>query len=268
VIGPEGLAATEDLALALHLADVADAITMASFGQNVEWRRKGDGTPVTSVDQGVEAALVQQIEAARPYDDVLGEESSDPSAPDCRGRPSRRRWVIDPIDQTRHFLRGNPEFATLISLTVDEEPVLGVVSAPALRARWWARRGAGAWKQGMPIRVSSTQEIGAAYVSVAGHLEWQGPRGRGVRELLRRCSYATASAGGFLSHMLVAEGAGDICIEPWGRLWDHLASAVIVQEAGGVATTLSGGPVSGGSFLATNALLREEAQTVLRSDPQ
>jgi histidinol-phosphatase len=256
----------DDLALALRLADVADAITTRGFGGLVEWSAKSDGSPVSLVDIAVEEAIAAELAKTRPHDQLLGEESGEKKEAEMS---TSRKWLLDPIDQTRHYLRGNPDFATLITLSVDELAAVGVISAPALGHRWWAADGSGAWKDGHQIAVSRTSRLEEAYISIAGHREWMDEWAWSrFSQLLDRCAYPAGSAGGFLQQMLVAEGAVDLFIEPWGKLWDHLGAALIVQEAGGCATTLLGTHPRGGSLLASNGILHAEAlkYLVLKSD--
>jgi histidinol-phosphatase len=258
----------EDLKLALRLADIADGLSMAGFEGNRGWRRKADGSPVTETDQAVEDALTAEIRRRRPGDQVHGEETAGADAP-----PPGRCWVIDPIDQTRHFVRGNPEFATLIALTgADGEGRLAVVSAPALGLRWWGVAGGGAWKNGAPIGVSEVDDLGDAYLSVAGAHHWPPRRWQSLVGLSRDCAYPAGSPGGFLYPLMVAEGTLDVFVEPWGELWDHLAPAIILRAAGGAATTVAGHAPRGGSLLATNgrlhaAVLRRLTDPSDPSDP-
>ncbi|MBO0732264.1 MAG: histidinol phosphatase, partial [Acidimicrobiaceae bacterium] len=128
-----------DLALALDLADEADRITLGAFRRDdLVVETKPDLTPVTEADQAVERALRDALTSRRPGDAVMGEEYG------ATGN-SARRWIVDPIDGTKNFVRGVPVWATLLALEVSGELVVGVASAPALGRRWWAARGRGAW---------------------------------------------------------------------------------------------------------------------------
>src|SRR5436189_4835734 len=143
-----------DLRLALSLADAADAITMRSFQSTFTVRTKADRTPVTEVDEAVERAIREVLERERPDDGIVGEEFG------ARGN-AKRRWIIDPIDATKNFIRGIPVFGTLIAL----DGQIGVVSAPALHRRWWAARGEGAFCNGAAIHVSSIGAIAEAMLA-------------------------------------------------------------------------------------------------------
>jgi histidinol-phosphatase len=244
-----------DLQLALELADAADALTMRSFQSNFAVRTKDDRTPVTEVDEAVERAIRERLPRERPDDGIVGEEFGSNSE-------SGRRWIIDPIDGTKNFIRGIPIFATLIALG-DE---VGVVSAPALHRRWWASRGEGAFCNGRAIRVSTVADLANAqfcYHDIASfELAGLGPQ---FFSLVRGCARASAPSD-FWSHMLVAEGAAEIAIDVGVKLWDMAAIKVVVEEAGGRFTDLRGeARADGGSGVSTNGLLHDAALAAMRA---
>jgi histidinol-phosphatase len=238
----------EDLRLALALADDADAITMRYFqSATLAVRTKSDRTPVSEADEAVERLIRERLERERPDDGVLGEEFG------SRG-DAARRWIIDPIDATKNYVRGIPVFATLIAL----DGLVGVVSAPAIGRRWWASRGDGAFCNGKAIHVSSIDTISDAqlcYDDVTGFERFG--IGRRFLDLVRRCG-RTRGFGDFWSHMLVAEGAAEIAVEPEVAHWDMAAVQVIVEEAGGRFTNIDGEErADGGSAVSTNGLLHD-----------
>jgi histidinol-phosphatase len=197
-----------DLAFALELADLADAISLERFqADDLVVETKPDLSPVTEADRAVERALRKRIAEARPDHGVVGEELGAEERGDAR-------WILDPIDGTKNYVRGIPVFGTLIALHREGAVVLGVVSAPALRRRWWAARGAGAFADGRPIRVSRVAELADAVLAYSSLGSWE-EHGLGERftALARRC-WRTRGFGDFWSHMLVAEGAADIACEP------------------------------------------------------
>ena len=249
------------LALALELAEIADAITTERFrAVDLVVETKPDLTPVTEADQAVERALRDHIAARAPGHGVLGEEYGD----DVGG--GEFRWVIDPIDGTKSYVRGVPVWATLIALEHHGVPVVGVVSAPALGARWWAAQGLGAFRDGAPISVSRVREIHDAQLSFAwdtkDKFDHEGVGGR-MLGLAHRC-WRTRGLGDFWQHMLVAEGAFDISIDPIVSYWDVAALLPIIDEAGGSWSTLTGaGPAQPESFVCTNGLLHEAVIGVL-----
>ncbi|MEU9606089.1 histidinol-phosphatase [Streptomyces sp. NPDC048057] len=252
----------DDLRLAHVLADAADAATMERFRAiDLKVETKPDMTPVSEADRAAEELIRGHLQRARPRDAVVGEEYGTAGT-------GPRRWIVDPIDGTKNYVRGVPVWATLISLTVQGddgyEPVVGVVSAPALGRRWWAARGAGAYTgrsltSASRIRVSRVgriEDASFAYSSLSG---WE-ERGRldGFLDLTRAC-WRTRGYGDFWPYMMVAEGSVDICAEPELSLWDMAANVIVVQEAGGTFTGLDGrpGPHSGNAA-ASNGLLHEE----------
>jgi histidinol-phosphatase len=250
--------AVDDLALALALAAEADSLTMPRFGAlDLYVQTKLDDTPVTDADHEVEAALRRRISYQRPNDSVLGEELGGET------EFAGRQWVIDPIDGTKNFIRRVPVWATLIALLSDGVPVVGVVSAPALQRRWWAAAGRGAFAEvgrdpARRLSVSSIAELRAASLSFSSLAGWAV---RGIRErfiVLTDDVWRVRGYGDFFSYCLVAEGAVDIALEPEVSVWDLAAVDVLVREAGGTFTDLSGVPgPHGGSAVATNGKLHQ-----------
>jgi histidinol-phosphatase len=235
------------------LADVADAMTLARFGDvNLVVSTKPDLTPVTEADRSVERALRERIAAARPSHAVMGEEYGLEGA-------GPWRWIVDPIDGTKNYVRGIPIWATCIALQHEGEVRVGVVSAPALGRRWWAARGEGAFAGGQPIHVSQVATVADAQMSYDSVPGFEAHAlGEQFLGLARRC-WRTRGLGDFWSHVLVAEGAVDIAVEPEVSLWDVAAIQVIVEEAGGRFTDLGGAArPDGGSAVSTNGRLHDE----------
>jgi len=251
-----------DLALAIRLADAADSITLARY-QSIDLvvTTKPDNTPVTDADKAAEEALRALIKNHRPDDGIVGEEFGN----DAGG--GERYWVIDPIDGTKNFLRGVPTWATLIGLIEKQSDggevvVVGVVSAPALFRRWHASEGNGAFvsvNKAAPerIHVSQVSEIKDASISYSDFIGW-GERLAPFQSLLAD-AWRTRGIGDFWSHMLVAEGAVDVAVEPSLALWDMAALDIIVREAGGRFTNVAGSDGSlGGSGLSTNSAIHQK----------
>jgi histidinol-phosphatase len=247
--------------LALDLADRADAITMPRFrAQDLQVTTKPDLTPVSEADEAVEHALRARIAEVTTHS-IVGEEYGH-----VIGDDADYRWIIDPIDATKNYVRGVPIWATLIGLEYAGELVVGVVSAPALHTRWWAGRGTGAFRNGESIRVSSVGDIADAQVSFAwDSAEPFAADGLGERMLeLSRRTWRTRGLGDFWQHMLVAEGAFDVAIDPIVSLWDVAALVPIVAEAGGQWSTVDGRvDADGGSFVCTNGRVHDAALAVL-----
>jgi histidinol-phosphatase len=263
---------TDDLALAHALADLADAISLDRYqAQDLVITTKPDNTPVTDADRAVETAIREALATHRHTDGLVGEEfGSDKGT-------TGRYWVIDPIDGTKNFMRGVPTWATLIALVqVDasgmEEVIVGIASAPALARRWSAAKGHGAFvrftagnidelteefdasSSEKKISVSKVGALSDASISYSDFVGW-GDRLEPFQKMLAT-AWRTRGIGDFWSHMLVAEGAVDIAIEPKLAVWDMAALDIIVREAGGTFTNTAGqnGPF-GGSGVSTNGLL-------------
>ena len=244
-----------DLDLALALADAADVTTMARFGAvDLRVEAKPDLTPVSDADRSVEKAIRATLSFGRPEDAISGEEFGSEGT-------SARRWVIDPIDGTKNFIRGLPVWATLIALLDGDEAVVGVVSAPALGRRWWAARGDGAWATALGsvprrLAVSRVGELGDASLSYASLGGWAALGRLDAFVHLTQTVWRSRGFGDFWSYMLLAEGAVDLAAEPELSLWDMAALAPIVTEAGGRFTGLNGvDGVQHGNAAASNGLL-------------
>jgi histidinol-phosphatase len=255
---------SDDLDLALELADAADAITLSRFrAADLVVETKPDLTPVSEADRAVEQGLRERLAVMRPRDAVVGEEYGD------AGVDGSRRWIVDPIDGTKGYVRGMPVWATLLALEQDGEMALGVVSAPALGRRWWAARGSGAFTreagaEPRRLRVSAVRELADAQMCFGGFEEFrQTGRLDALLALAERC-WRTRGYGDFWQYMLVAEGVAEIALDPTVSIWDVAAPLVIVQEAGGRFTDLAGtSTAAGGNGIATNGLLHEAARQII-----
>jgi histidinol-phosphatase len=244
-----------DLQLALLAADIADRVTLEAFRRpSLAVETKADLTPVSEADRAAEAAIRQLLARERPNDGVLGEEMGGAGG-------SSRRWVIDPIDGTANFVRGVPVWATLIGLEAGGSMTVGVVSAPALGRRWWAERGNGSFA-GVPggeaesIRVSQIGQLAEATISSGCIRDF--PEPNRLVELAAKVK-RDRGFGDFWSHMLVAEGACEVGLDPVVAVWDVAALQVIVEEAGGKFTDFSGsGRLDGGSAVSSNGLVHEQ----------
>jgi histidinol-phosphatase len=241
-----------DLELALEMADAADKITMQHFqSTSLAVRTKVDMTPVSEADEAVERMIRERLSARRPNDGIVGEEFGTSGS-------ASRRWIVDPIDGTKNYVRGIPVFATLIALEEDGRVIAGVVSAPALSRRWWAAAGEGAFLNGNPMRVSAIATLEDAHLTYDSIVDFD-QHGGAVRflSLVRRCS-RSRGFGDFWAHMLVAEGAVEIAMEPAVAIWDMAAVEVIIREAGGRFSDIRGNArIDGGSAVSTNGLLHE-----------
>jgi histidinol-phosphatase len=253
-----------DLAFAHVLADAADAVTLGRFrALDLRVETKPDLTPVSEADRAAEAAIRELVARERDGEGVLGEELGDDG--------TENRWIVDPIDGTKNYVRGIPVWATLIALQAGEEMVVGVASAPALHRRWWAAAGAGAFvddglrgggDRPRPIRVSGVRALDDAQLCFSGLEDWPDD-GERLRALGARC-WRSRGYGDFWAYMLLAEGAVDIACEPIVELWDLAAPQAIVEQAGGRFTDLGGvGTAAGGDALASNGALHDAALAII-----
>ncbi|STD10128.1 Histidinol-phosphatase [Dermatophilus congolensis] len=257
---------TDDLRLAHVLADTVERITMPRFkSTNLSVNTKPDMTPVTDADIDAEELIRGQLARVRSRDRVVGEEGG------TTGTGSRR-WIIDPIDGTENYVRGVPVWATLIGLYDGDDPVVGVVAAPALGRRWWAAKGAGAYtgrslSSATPIHVSQVASLSDASLSYSSLKGWK-EKGRLDSFLeLNEAVWRSRAYGDFWSYMLLAEGAVDVAVEPSLEVYDMGALVPIVLEAGGRFTGLDGqdGPWSGNA-VATNGQLHESVLARIGDD--
>ena len=254
----------EWLPLLEEIADRSDQISLRHFrAQDLRVEEKPDRTPVTEADLAVEEAARALIRDRHPELGVLGEEHGEAAG------TGETRLIIDPIDSTANFARGIPIFATLLAIESGGEGVAGFVSAPALGARWSAAREAGAFSGSRALRTSGVRELRHAQAfhgSVAGTEALEPPPGFA---LLLAETRRQRGLGDFYQHMLVAEGCGELALDPEiVKPWDAAALQVIVEEAGGRATSLAGErSIYAGSLISTNGILHDEVLARLAAHP-
>jgi len=244
------------------IANEADQISMRYFrADGIRIDRKRDGTAVTEADRAVEEMARARVAASGLPLDVLGEEMG---GSETQQDAKRARLIIDPIDGTEEFSRGIPTFGTLLAIEFGTEIIAGLASAPGLRARWWAYRGEGAYRDGHRIHVSDVTELRDAMVFTTG----TGPsKDKLAQEKIRRLPDSARSGralGGFWQHMLVAEGATDAALDWTSKPWDLAPLGIIVEEAGGRSTNVSGErTIYSGNFLSTNGKIHDEVLRLL-----
>lgn len=270
VLLPNSLGKVHNVSTAAHLnlirdlADIADGSTLDRFRtRDFRVEQKPDRTPVTDADLAVEDSLREVLAARCPDDVVAGEERGGAAGPG-------RTWLIDPIDGTKNFLRGVPAWATLIGLIEGGRPVAGMISAPALGRRWWAGAGLGAWTtvgatEPQRVSVSGVTDLADAYVSTTHLGEWVANHSRESYLKLIDACWENRAFGDFWHHCLVAEGAIDLAAEPIVNSWDVAAVQILVEEAGGTFTDLTGqARYDGGNALSSNGHLHDAALRLLR----
>lgn len=255
-----------ELDFALKLADLADELTLSRYrAQDLRIETKPDQTPVTEADHATELMLREQINNEYPDDGILGEEfgTTNPMA--------NRIWILDPIDGTKNYLRGVPVWATLIAFVEDDDPIIGVVSCPALGRRWWASKNQGSFTRDWDgtirkISVSNVGHLVDASFSYSDEIGWDRFGSGKAFENLKNSVWRNRAYGDFLSHLLVAEGAVDIAAEPDLKKWDMAANNIIVTEAGGIVTGFSGGNAfTELSALSTNGLLHQACLKIINN---
>jgi histidinol-phosphatase len=248
----------EELAFAHELADAADVISMDRFrARDLVVNAKPDLSPVTEADRGIEQLIRDLVASHRPSHAVLGEEfGGDP------GATEGWRWVVDPIDGTKSFVRGMETWGTLIALQCDGRTVVAVASTPADGQRYAAVRGGGATANGESISVSGVTTVTdamLAHSSVAGFQRvglWVE-----LLELTERV-WEARGIGNTHSHLAVARGLADIGWTARANVWDYAALSLIVEEAGGRFLDRSGDGPLGGTGLSSNGLLHDEVLTL------
>jgi histidinol-phosphatase len=263
--GPEAeLRGWVDAALAWCVE--TDAIAMRHFRKAAP-ERKPDRTFVTVADTSIEQRLRDRIAAAFPKHGIVGEELGAAEPKD----KSATRWYIDPIDGTHNYMRGVPVFATLLAVERAGELQAAVISAPALRTRWGAWRGGGAWAFSTiggaaprRIAVSRVDDLADGHVLYTSFSEMEASgRVPGLRSLLAG-AWRERGFGDFWSYTLVAEGAAEAMVEVGLKPWDAAAPFLLVEEAGGRATDVTGErTIHGGTFVATNGLLHDRVLSIL-----
>jgi histidinol-phosphatase len=241
-----------DLEFAHGLADAADAITLGRFRTaDLHVETKPDLTPVSDADHGAEEVIRTLVARSGRGETVFGEELGDDGGD--------AKWIVDPIDGTKNYVRGVPVWATLLALQREGRVVLSLVSSPALARRWWAVRDGGAFANGERCRVSGVAQLEDAAVSTTSAREMPS----GWSEIVAS-AWSNRGLGDFWQHCLVAEGALDVACDSTLKLWDYAAVQLLVEEAGGTCTTYDGGPPAvDASFVATNGLLHDQVVALL-----
>jgi histidinol-phosphatase len=252
---------SNELFFAIEMAKSAGSIAMAHLRQGVSETIKADGTPVTVADKECEMLIRKRIKEMYPGDGILGEEEG------AGGQAgSKRRWIIDPIDGTYNYARRMPIFATLIALEQDGEVVLGVVHAPAMQETFWAERGQGAYKNGLPMKVSAIDSLDQAQINFGGPnrilaLGWW----EGLTELVSK-TLRQRGFGDYLNFSTVFEGKAEATIEVGVQIWDLAPMKVLAEESGGKFSDLKGGSsIKDGSCIVSNGKVHEAVLDILVS---
>jgi len=249
------MSGSKELTAAIKAAKKAGKIQLDGLKKlaSINIEKKSDRSPVTAVDKACESRIREMLLSEFPNDGFLGEETGENAG------TTARRWIVDPLDGTRPFIRGIPTHSVLIALEEDGIPVAGVIHLPAMGLTCYASLGGGAYIDGEPIRVSSTNSLSDAMGSVLGITEHAGtPLGDSLIALTRAWDYTYGFMDAY-SYVLLAGGRLDACVNLLDKPWDCAAAACIITEAGGKFSSVSGEKtVHGGSIVLTNGILHEE----------
>lgn len=245
----------------VQLAQQAGRLALTYFdrGVHVEW--KGDDSPVTVADRQAEALLRHGLLGAFPNDGFLGEESGDQVG------TSGFRWIIDPVDGTRNFVRNIPIWATLVGLEYQGEMIAGVAYLPALGAiTYHALRGGGCWRDDRRIHVSTVEHLSESVLFYSSR-SWFLKAGKDLEFLnLARRTQRQRGFGDFYGFVLVAQGSGEIMVDHGLQPWDIAGLSVLVEEAGGRFSNWSGEKsISSPDVIASNGRLHDAALAVLQN---
>lgn len=241
-------------------AELAGSVAFAHYRTNlaVEW--KGDGSPVTVADRAAEAAVRGWIRARFPSDGILGEEFGEQAG------TSRLRWVIDPIDGTKSFVRGVPFWGSLVAVVEDDRVLAGAASFPATGETIAAAVGCGSWHNGSRAAVSAVADLSAATVLITDDRAFSSPSRREAWKRIWEVAAVSRTWGDAFGYLMVATGRAEVMVDPRVNAWDIACFLPIVEEAGGVFTSLDGTVTAfGGHSIATNAALAAESRRILCS---
>lgn len=249
-----------EIEIARKAAGRAASLALRYQAAGIQAETKSDDSPVTVADRECERLIAGLLEEAFPADGILGEEGS------RKESTSGRRWIVDPIDGTRDFLRGNPLWSVLIGLEDNSEIVAGIVHLPLLGHTCWASRGGGAFRNDTKMHVSSIADAGRAVLSVNGLNRIRDmPFSHGLIDFATRF-WSVRSMGGTPDAMMLAAGEMDAWIEPKVAAWDLAAAQVILEEAGAVFFSFEGErTIYGGSAIACTPGLEGELRQFFES---
>jgi histidinol-phosphatase len=254
-----GLTLDERVAPAAELARITGTVALRHYRTHLTVETKADGSPVTVADRAAETAARAWVQSRFPQDGVLGEELGEE-------RPGAgRRWIIDPIDGTKAFVRGTPLWGSLVALCEGERVLAGAAYFPAVDELVAAAPGAGCWWNGSRCHVSSVSTLADATVLTTDERFPENPeRAAGFRALARVAS-VSRTWGDCFGYLLVATGRAEVMCDGTMSVWDAAALQPIIEEAGGEFTDWLGVATAfGGSAVATNRLLAGEARATLR----
>ena len=251
------------LEFAVEVAHRAGELTLQYFQTELQVDVKADASPVTIADRKAEMLCRQMIENRFPEDGILGEEFGESRA------GSARRWVLDPIDGTKNFVRGAPLYGVLIALEEGDQDLLGVIHMPALRETIFAARGEGCWWNDRRAHVSGVERLDRALLLTTDAERLSTAHHTPAWNRLRQQANMVRTWGDCYGHALVATGRAEGMFDPVLAAWDAAALRPVVEEAGGVFTDWHGNATHrGGHGVSTNALLATEIRRIMNSEKE
>ena len=252
----------ERVAPAAELARLTGTVALRHYRSNLTVETKSDGSPVTIADRAAETAARAWVQSRFPDDGILGEELGEE-------RPgAARRWVIDPIDGTKSFVRGTPLWGSLVALCEGERVLAGAAYFPAVDELVAAAPGAGCWWNGRRCYVSGVRSLAEATVLTTDERFRERPEREAGWRALAQAASVSRTWGDCFGYLLVATGRAEVMCDPIMSIWDAAALQPIIEEAGGVFTDWSGAPTAfGGSVVATNRELAADARVLLGASP-
>ena len=256
-----GAASQESLLQAVtECAELAGSVAFSHYRKDVAVEWKGDGSPVTIADRSAEEAVRGWIRARFPSDGILGEEFGEHAG------TSGRRWVIDPIDGTKSFVRGVPLWGSLVAVVEDERALAGAASFPAVGEIIAAAAGCGSWHNGSRARVSAIANLASATALISDDRVFPSTEAREAWEGLAGQVAVCRTWGDAFGYLLVATGRAEVMADAIINAWDVACFQPIVEEAGGIFTDFAGAATAfGGNSIATNAALAAETRRILCS---
>ena len=241
------------------VARAAGDVALRHYRSRLAVETKGDGSPVTIADREGERAAREWIARRFAQDGILGEEFG------ATEGTSGRRWLLDPIDGTKTFVRGVPLWGTLIAVTEGERVLAGAAYYPAVNELVAAAPGEGCWADGVRVHCSATSSLADAAVLVTDHRSFSTPAWRAGWLGLADAAGIARGWGDCYGYLLVATGRAEVMVDPIMNPWDAACFQPIIEEAGGVFTDLEGNPTAfGGHVIATNAALDGPARAFFR----
>ena len=237
---------------------------MKWFRQDIKVEKKSDLSPVTIADRNAEEILRSKLSKAFPGTGIIGEEFGNENA------SAEWVWTIDPIDGTRSFIRGLPFFTSLISLLHNGEPVVGIISLPALGQIAWAVKGQGAFYEGKRLQVSAETKLENAVVASADIYCFRKKKYMRLFNRLHKEAQLLRTYPDAFGHLMAASGVVDVMVDPWAYIWDYAPCKIIIEEAGGKFANFSGnkGSIMEGTAVTGNPILVKKIRQMVGSGGQ